>query len=217
MLSACSEINSHLSIFDDHTRGKLLEHTAKEISTFVSTLPRLEYLHDNSLCLSTTPTTFPEMMKYLGVTIRGGDSKVFPLLISKIDHLHILPSCGSARESKENLETLVWDRKIRSLIQNVKGIKLLTLAMPGLRTCGCSHESRLPDDHTFKNPLEDLTYTLDCLMLCMGACHPCPGSSRESQWVSSIHRSSIECPTDISRPYHRSGGTSVGSRRPELK
>ena len=211
MLSACSEINSHLSIFDDHTRGKLLEHTAKEISTFVSTLPRLEYIHDSSLYLSTTPTTFPEMMEYLGVTVPGGTSEVSPLLISKIDHLHILPFCGSVRERKENLEGQVWDRKIHALIEKVEQIDLLTLTMPGLPTC-CSHGSRLPDDHAFKSPLEDLSYTLECLLLSLQTCHPSPGSSRESQWVCNTYRGSDESSTDISRSHHRSGGTSVGFR-----
>ena len=138
-------IHRHLSIIDDSVKSQLSEKTAKAISTFVSTLPRLECLHDTSLYFSTTPTAFLDTLRYLMITIREGDYKAYPLLISEIHHLHITPFCTSAEEREDNLEAMVWDRKVRALIRNVKKMECLTLVMPGLPTCGCSQD---PDCHT---------------------------------------------------------------------
>jgi hypothetical protein len=181
----CFVLYSHLNIRRDTKDRKILDKSIKETADFISSLPKLEAIYDDSRAFLHKRMPLPKNMRFIGITLKDGNSVPESLDVRSVFSVRISPPVEALKESKDNLEVTFWHSKVSALIRKFKEVTMLSLRLPGLPTCGCSHQdSPIPEHHHLRSPLEDISFIIPLLHLYLPFCSAIPGHQREDQWVS---------------------------------
>lgn len=151
-------------------------------------MPKLEAIYDDSQAFLHQRMPLPKNMKFIGITLKDGKSVPESLDCRSVFCLRISASLKALKESENNLEATFWHSKVSALLRKIdKDVTMLTFRMPGLSTCGCSHQgSPIPRHHHLRSPLENVSFGVTFLHLYLPFCSAIPGHQREDQWVSSF-------------------------------
>lgn len=152
--------------------------------TILSSMTNLEELFDYSGAIINAAHTLPGSLREITLLLVPGDFRPLPLEILTLNKLRIETSNHTRTENVKNTTSLSFPPKVQAVCNKLQTLHTLSLVLPGLSTCVCSHAARLPEDKVYKDLLPLHLSTLKCLELEIPFCVIKPNGPRESQWVS---------------------------------
>jgi hypothetical protein len=149
----------------------------------LKSLTNLEEIYDHTGEIVRHAHILPPLLRKVDITVQLGDYEPAPLQVTRLDERRIDTSTKGCKEHPHNKESQVFHKKVRAICKDIKEVDNLSLRIPGLPTCRCSHVPRFPEDEVIKDPLPEHISPLESLELVVPFACIKPKGPRESHWV----------------------------------